>query len=226
LGPEWWIPFGQPLIPARLGFVNAGDVNNLLLALTGVLVVLTGAVTWLAWRTVDESRKATRAIRQTVTESTKAVEATKETVAALKELLTIARDTAVSSAEAVDAAQKTVAVSQELVVAARATVDIGQAAHAADERDRKVRQLRDIGQLAEALFWKAADETGWQPLGGGWRVVEHNYLSQALVGMADELPKCVELTQANLAASAMGIAAAAREEVAQTLQKLQSTPSA
>ena len=197
-------------------------MNNLLLALTGVLVVLTGAVTWFAWRTVQESRKATAAIRQTVAESNKATEAAKETVAALKELLTLARDTAVSSAESVEAAQKTVAVSQELVLAARETIDIGRAAHAADEHDRKVRQLRDIGQLAEALFWKAADESGYVSRTPGWRVVEHNYLTQALVGLTDELPKCVELTQANFAESALGMAAAARAEVEQALRKLQS----
>src|ERR1700730_5453806 len=91
----------------QTGFVNPNDVNNLLLALTGVLVVLTGAVTWFAWRTVGESRKATAAIRETVTESNKAAEAAKETVAALKELLLLARDTAMSSADSVEAAQKT-----------------------------------------------------------------------------------------------------------------------
>lgn len=201
--------------------MNPDDVNNLLLALTGVLVVLTGAVTWFAWRTVQESRKATTAMRQTVTESNKAAEAARETVAALKELLTVARDTAISSAESVKAAQNTVAVSQELVTAARETINVARAAHVADERDRKMRQLRDIGQLAEALFWKAADESGWSARTTGWRVVEHNYLTQALVGLTDELPKCVELTQANFAENALGMAASARREVEQALQQLQ-----
>ena len=45
--------------PAKLRSVNAGDVNNLLLVLTGVLVVLTGVVTWFARQTVQESQKAT-----------------------------------------------------------------------------------------------------------------------------------------------------------------------
>jgi methionine synthase II (cobalamin-independent) len=202
--------------------VNPNDVNNLLLALTGVLVLLTGGVTWFAWRTVQESQKATAAIRQTVTESNKAAEAAKETVAALKELLILARDTAVSSAESVEAARRSVAASQDLVIAARETIDIGRAAHAADERDRKIRQLRDIGQLAEALFWKAADDSGYVSRTGGWRVVEHNYLTQALVGLTDELPKCVELTQANFAENALGMAASARTEVEQALRKLQS----
>jgi hypothetical protein len=202
--------------------VNAGDVNNLLLALTGVLVVLTAVVTWFARQTVRESRKATAAVRETVSESTRGVEAARETIAAIKELLTVARDTAVSSAGSVEAAQQTVVAAHELVVAARTTVDVGRAAHAADEHDRKVRQLRDIGQLAEALFWKAARDSGWESRTGGWRVVEHNYLSQALVGLTDELPKCVALTQANLADTAMRMAADARIEITQALQKLQS----
>lgn len=202
--------------------MNPGDVNNLLLALTGVLVVLTAGVTWFAWQTVRESRKATAAVRDTVAESTRAAEAARGTVAALKELLTVARDTAVSSAKSVEAAQQTVAASRDLVTAARKTVDTGRAAHLADERDRKARQLRDIGQLAEALFWKAAEESGWVSSTGGWRVVEHNYLSQALVGLTDELPKCGELTQANLPETAMGAAAQARTEVTYALQALQS----
>ena len=57
-------------------------------------------------------------------------------------------------------------------MATRTTINIARAAHEADEHDRKVRQLRDIGQLAEALFWKAAEESGWQSRTGGWRVVE------------------------------------------------------
>jgi hypothetical protein len=208
-----------------LGVNYCTDVNNLLLALTAVLVVLTAVVTWFARQTVQESRKATAAIKETVSESTRGAEAARETVAALQELLTVARDTAVSSAESVKAAQQTVTAAYELVMAARTTVDVGRAAHEADEHDRKVRQLRDIGQLAEALFWKAARDSGWESRTGGWRVVEHNYLDQALVGLADELPRCAALTQANLAENALGMAAEARIEITQALQKLQSAKS-
>jgi hypothetical protein len=206
--------------------VNASDVNNLVLVLTGVLVVLTGVVTWFARQTVQESQKATAAIRETITESRKSAEAARETVTALKELLTVAHDTAVSSAESVRAAQQTVSAAHDLVMATRTTINIARAAHEADEHDRKVRQLRDIGQLAEALFWKAAEESGRQSPSGGWRVVEHNYLSQALVGLTDELPKSAALTQAALAETAMGMAAEARIEVTQALQKLQSAKTA
>ena len=52
-------------------------------------------------------------------------------------------------------------------------------------------------------------------------MVQQNYLSQAVVGLADELPKCVELTQAHHPEGALGIAAAARTEVERALQKLQ-----
>ncbi len=58
-------------VPAKLRSVNAGDVNNLLLVLTGVLVVLTGVVTRFARQTVQESQKATAAIRETISESRK-----------------------------------------------------------------------------------------------------------------------------------------------------------
>src|ERR1700733_7238706 len=77
----------EPWLLWQTKLMNANDVNNLLLALTGVLVVLTGAVTWFAWKTVQESQKATKAIKQTVAESNKAAEAARETVAALTELL-------------------------------------------------------------------------------------------------------------------------------------------
>jgi hypothetical protein len=61
---------------------NPDDVNNLLLALTAVLVVMTGIVTRFGWQTVQESRKATAAARETVKESNRAAEAARETVAA------------------------------------------------------------------------------------------------------------------------------------------------
>jgi hypothetical protein len=204
--------------------MNPDDVNNLLLALTAVLVLMTGVVTWFGWQTVKESRKATTAIKETVKESNKAAEAARETVATVRELLTVARDTAESSAKSLAAADRTVAAAKELVAAARETIEVAERARAADERDRKVRQLRDVGQLAETLFWKAVRDSDPKPTLHGWRQIEHNYLDQALVGMHDELPKCVELTQANQPAHAMGAARDAREEVIQALKKLNAIP--
>jgi hypothetical protein len=193
--------------------MSPADVNNVLLALTGVLVVLTAVVTWFAWQTVRESRKATTAIRETVAESTKATEA-------VQSLLTVAKDTASSSAKAVVAAEQTVAAAEESLKAARETIEVAEAARASDEHDRKVRQLRDIGQLAEALFWKAVRDSEVQPLQHGWRMIEHNYLEQALVGMAEELPRTLALTQANLPDTAIGAARDARLEIVQALEKL------
>jgi hypothetical protein len=87
-------------------------VNNLLLALTAVLVVLTAVVTCFAWQTVSESRKATTAIKETVVESTQATEA-------VQSLLTVAKDTALWSAKSVAAAEQTVTASEQLLSAAR-----------------------------------------------------------------------------------------------------------
>jgi hypothetical protein len=130
-------------------------VNSVLLVLTAVLVVLTGVVTWFAWQTVRESRKATAAIRDTVAESAKAAGAARDTVAGVQNLLTVARDTAASSEKSVAAAEQSVAAAEQLVTAARETIEVARAARAADGYDRKVRQLRDIGQIAESLFWRA-----------------------------------------------------------------------
>jgi hypothetical protein len=44
-------------------------------------------------------------------------------------------------------------------------------------------------------------------------------LQQALVGLDDDLPKCVALTQANLAETALGMAEA-RIEITQALHQL------
>ena len=153
--------------------MNPADVNNVLLALTGVLVVLTAVVTWFAWQTVRESRKATAAIKETVVESTKATEA-------VQSLLSVAKDTASWSAKSVAAAEQTVAASEELLTAARETIEVAQAARASDEHDRKVRQLRDIGQLAESLFWQAVRDAEVKPRLYGWRMMSTTTLSKRL----------------------------------------------
>jgi hypothetical protein len=196
--------------------MSPADVNNVLLALTGVLVVLTAVVTWFAWQTVRESRKATAAIRETIAESTRATEA-------VQSLLIVAKDTASSSAKSVAAAEQTVAASEKLLAAARETIEVARAARASDEHDRKVRQLRDIGQLAESLFWKAVEDAEVELPRHGWRRIEHNYLEQALVGMAETLPKTVALTQANLADTAIGAARDARLEIVRALEELRAS---
>lgn len=52
---------------------------------------------------------------------------------------------------------------------------MARAAHEADERDRLVRQLRDIGQLVQSAYWKAAEENSRQaPVKVDWQCVEHS----------------------------------------------------
>jgi hypothetical protein len=193
--------------------MSPNDVNNVLLALTVLLVVLTAVVTCFAWQTVRESRKATAAIKETVAESTRATEA-------VQGLLSVAKDTASWSAKSVAAAEQTVAASKELLTAARETIEVAQAARASDEHDRKVRQLRDIGQLAESVFWQAVRDATAPPRLHGWRTMEHNYLEQALVGMAETLPRSVALTQTNSADAAIGAARDARDEIVRALTEL------
>jgi hypothetical protein len=228
--------------------MSPADVNNVLLSLTGVLVVLTAVVTWFASQTVRESRKATTAIKETVVESTKATEAvqslltvakdtaswsaksvaaaeqtvaaSEELLAAVQSLLTVAKDTASWSAKSVAAAEQTVAASEELLASARETIKVAHAARASDVHDRKVHQLRDIGQLAESLFWKAVRDAEVKPTLHGWRMIEHNYLEQALVGMTEALPKTVMLTQTNNPDAAIGAARDARVEIVQALNEL------
>ena len=165
---------------------------------------------------MSESRKATAAIKETVVESTKATEA-------VQSLLTVAKDTALWSAKSVAAAEQTVTASEQLLAAAKETIEVARAARTSDEHDRKVRQLRDIGLLAESLFWQAVSEAEAPPRLHGWRKLEHNYLEQALIGMTDELPKSVALTQTNSADAAIGAARDAREEIVRALKELKTS---
>jgi hypothetical protein len=91
-----------------------------------------------------------------------------EIVAGVRDLLTVARDTASSSEAAAEAAQLTVQTARELVTHARETVEVARAAREADDLARLERQLREIGELAERAFNKAAIEAGARPL-AGWR---------------------------------------------------------
>lgn len=161
-----------------------------------------------------ESRKATAAIKETVVENTKATEA-------VQNLLSVAKDTASSSAKSVAAAEQTVVAAEGLLAAARETIEVAQAAHASDEHDRKMRQLRDIGQLAESLFWKAVRDAEVKPTLHGWRMIEHNYLEQSLVGMTETLPKTVALTQVSSPDAAIGAARDARVEIVRTIKELE-----
>ncbi len=159
-------------------------------AVNFVLVALTLVVIWYARKAVRESREATEASRETVT--------------AVRTLLAVAQDTASSSQAAAEAA--------------RQTVEVAKVAREGDERARLERQLRDIGELAEQAFWKAAAEDGRRPT--AWRCVEQQYIAVALMGVGVELPKCRNLAGSSQAGSVMGAAVGARDEIAAELRKL------
>ncbi len=176
------------------------------------LVVATLLVIWYARAAVRESRKATTAAEETVTKSA-------EIVGAVRDLLTATRDTAASSEVAAEASRQTVETARELITHARETIDVAKAARQADERTRLERQLRDIGELAESAFTKAAAESDARPM-AGWRCVEQQYIAVALVGVGLELPKCHTLAGSSQAGSVMGAAVDAREEIREQLRKL------
>ena len=154
------------------------------------LVVTTLAVIWYARQTVEESRKATKAAQETVT----AVEA----------LLGVAQDTAASSQAAANAA--------------RQTVETATAAHRADERGRSVPRLREIGELVERTFEKAAAAAEYRR--PAWRCIEQRELLPLLVGVEPPLPKCHHLAGESQAAQVFAAATDAREEIAEALRQI------
>jgi hypothetical protein len=76
------------------------------------------------------------------------------------------------------------------------------------------RTWTSIGQLAKSVFWLAVGDAEVKPRLFGWRNIEHNYLEQALVGMAQTLPKAVASD------AAIGAARDAREEIVRALEEL------
>ncbi len=159
-----------------------------------VLVVATLVVICFAWQTVTESRKATKTASDTVTR--------------LGDLLTVAHGTAEPSEAAAEAA--------------RQTVETARAAHQADERDRLVRQLRDIGQLVESAGYKAAAEEDSRqgPVRRDWLCVDQQYIAVAIAWVDVELPQCDALAGARTAFAVKTYAANARSEITAELRKL------
>jgi hypothetical protein len=174
------------------------------LVINVVLVVLTLVVIWYARRTVMESRRATEAARGTIT--------------AVKSLLSVARDQALSAAAAARATSETVDALQDVVRAARETVDVAALTHQADERDREIRRLRDIGELVERIFEKSAAAAGARR--PTWRCIEQRELPPLLVGAVPAMPKCNHLAGESQAPSVMTAAVAARDEVTARLREL------
>lgn len=207
--------------------MNSGDANNWLIALTFALVGLTALVTYFAGRTVNESKKATAAMdraadktAEAAVEAGKTVDALKGLAGAVGELLATSRQASEFAQQSVVAAQNTVSAARDLVVAARETIEVARAAHATDDLERKVVQLRDIGSLAETIFWKGYAQAENPPVPHGWRLMEQNYLQQALVGLTEELPKCAELAGVHSPDAAVGAGRDARDEVSLALKRL------
>ena len=165
-------------------------MNVFIIAANAVLVALTLFVIVFARQTVMESRKATKAAQ--------------DTVSALENLLGVARDTAASSEAA--------------AVAARETVEAARGARAADERDRKVQRLRQIAELVERIFERAAAADGrTRP---AWRCMEQRDLPPLLVGVEPPLAKCDHLAGSGQAGLVFAAASEARNELAEQLRKL------
>ena len=87
----------------------------------------------------------------------------------------------------------------------------------ADDRDRPLHQLRDIGVLADSVFWKAADAAGHKPP-TGWRCVKQNYLGQALGGIDPPMPASRKIVGQSQADQVIGAGHDARLEVEATLE--------
>lgn len=174
------------------------------LVINVVLVVLTLVVVWYAHSTVMESRHATEAARDTVT--------------VIESLLNVARDQAFSASQAADAAAETVSAVEDVVRAAQETVAVAALAHQADERDREIRRVRDIGELVERIFEKAAAAAGaTRP---AWRCIEQRELPPLLVGAVPPLPQSSHLAGESHAGSVMAAAVSARDEIAARLREL------
>jgi hypothetical protein len=120
--------------------------------------------------------------------------------------------------------------------AARAAMDRKDAAEraAADRREAElIRQRQRVevaGSLVEQLFWRAlrdpssgsdAPRRGEILPGppGQW-MSDRNYLSVAMVGLADQLPQCAKILDAATPVAALGDARLGREEVLLELRRL------
>lgn len=114
------------------------------------------------------------------------------------------------------ASAEATAQAQQSLEYARQTVEIAAAAHEADERARKLRQLLDIAALAERIFWEATGKA--QPT--AWRCREQNDLGQLLKGTSAALPECERLVGESQEHAVMHKASEAREEVARAIEAL------
>ncbi len=182
-------------LPAGVGGrrdAHAMDTFNVVVSL--ILVAAALVTVWFAWQAAKEGAAAARYARETVQ---------------------VSQDVAAHTSATVEAVQ-------EVASHARATVEASQAALDGAERARRVQQIRDIGQLAETTFWKAAEASDYESRSGGWRVPEQNWLAQALVGIDSPMPECTRLAEGGGDPEiVLRKASAARSEVQAALRNLQ-----
>jgi len=185
------------LVPLRvLSFLATGPVrvtvnsgpSTLLVWLSVVSTVTTVAAVVFAWRAALSARDANR----------------------------YARETAQAAEEANTYARQTAEMSREASAYARETVAATRAAHEADERDRRLRELQEIGRLVESIAWQA----GRASLEDNFGVAEQNLLRQALVGIDPPMPICLMVAQADLPDDAAEAAGEAGDEVERAIRNL------
>jgi len=144
-----------------------------------------------------------------------------------------------AAAVAAGAAVWSVRVAKQAVIAARETIELteaarldaeaarrdAEAARRDAERDRRRHRLVRLGETVEDVFWVAKQDQNYNPATDGWRAPA-NRLRHALVGLTEELPLCVAVVNAGADHLAMAAASKARDEVEQTLRRLEEDGSA
>jgi methyl-accepting chemotaxis protein len=204
-------------------------VNLLNTILTIVLVAAALVTVWFARQAARDGHDAATAAEGTVTKAGEIAEATRNTVSELQRLAEHSRDTvgelrrvATATSGTVEELERVAAQLEQVAEHARHTVELAREAAAASERDRKMRQLRDIAGLIETIFWKAAEQAGRAPT--QWRCAEQNELGAVVAAYGEPLPLSLTLRGEGGAETVMGTAARAREEVRRAIETFGQDP--
>jgi hypothetical protein len=117
--------------------------------------------------------------------------------------------------DSLDAAQENVRLAESARQDAEMARRDAEAQRREAVRDRRRQRLERIGEMVEEIFWQAHQEDfQWQ--------AARNRLRQALVGLRDELPTCVALTDTAVSYDqAVASASSARAEVDAALLRLE-----
>jgi hypothetical protein len=157
-----------------------------------VLILLTAVVVYFAWQTVRKAQEAGEAADHTVASLKDLLTATKESAALMARSAEAANETVASLKDLLTATKESAALMAQSAKAAHETATIAKATRDQAEYDRKLRALMDVEELAERIFWRAADVAGYKSM-TGWRCPEQNYLGQALRRVEISLPKAERL---------------------------------